>query len=128
MTPLRLGFKNISWLDCWNKVSFKYVLLLQNFFSNGSFVFIAFFDSPIYFVCFVDFCEYLLMLYNRGIVCLKHDLRRFDGFHLFNIINENGVVFRALKTDLRCVMLDLHVLFIHDPHGYFMRGDTFLPC
>lgn len=127
MSSSCLCFHNIFWFDGRNKVSFKNILLLQNLFSDGSIILISLFNSPIHFVSFINFGEDLLMLNNRCVVSFKHYLRRFDRFHLLNVVDKDRVIFRALESDLWGVMLDLQILLVHDPHGYLVSWDSLGP-
>ena len=67
------------------------------------------------------------MLHDWSVVSFEHDLRRLNGLHLLNVVNEDRVIPGALQADLGGVMLDLHVLFVHNPCSDFMSGHTLVP-
>ena len=67
------------------------------------------------------------MLHDRSVVGFEHDLWRLNGLHLLNVVDKDGVILWALQPDLGGVMLDLHVLLVHDPCSDFMSGHTLVP-
>ena len=114
-------------LNCWDEISLEDILLLQYLLSNGCLVFISSLNGPVDFVSFVDLSENFLMLNYGCVIGLKHYFWGLNRLHLLDIVDKDRIVFGALKSDLRCIVLNLHILLVHYSRCNLMSRQSFLP-